>query len=150
MKNRRFGAMPFMAGKKKGNKYNNQEYKYDGKNFSSKLEMQRYIFLRGAEEQGEIEDLETQKSFLLLPKQTKKVIVHMKTKDKEIDKFLFHPCTYVADFVYKHNGNTIVEDTKGSAIIIDQKFPLKQKMMYFFHGLYVHTIYKATTPIPEE
>lgn len=138
-------AMPFR--RKKGSKYKNQKYVYDGITFASKLEMQRYMFLRGAEEQGEIENLETQKVFELIPKQTKTVIKHMKTKDKEIEKFLFHPCTYVADFVYIHNGNMIVEDTKGFP---DQKFPIKQKMMYFFHGLYVHTIRKATTPLPEE
>lgn len=142
------GSRSFNFGfrRKKGSKYGNHEYLYDGIKFASKLEMNRYIFLRGAEEQGEIEALETQKVFELLPKQTTTIIKHMKTKDKIEEKFLFHPCTYVADFVYLHNGKIIIEDTKG---IPDQKFPIKQKMMYFFHGLYVHTIREASAPLPE-
>lgn len=66
----------------------------DGIRFASKKEAKRYQELKLLEKAGEISDLSLQHSFLL------------SVGDTIIGK-------YVADFVYKENGKSIIEDTKG-------------------------------------
>lgn len=131
----------------KGNKYKNEKVTYDGHEFASKLEMKRYIFLKGAEDAGQIENLKCQVEFSLLPKQTYIEEIKLKTKVKFVEKVLFKEVKYIADFVYTLDGKVYVEDTKGSKFIIDSAFKLKQKMMYYTHHILVRTIFKATEPL---
>lgn len=65
--------------------------------FQSKLEAERYCYLRAMELNGQIEDLRLQVEFPLMGVQGKRV------------------CCYIVDFVYRHNGETYAEDTKGKA-----------------------------------
>ena len=52
-------------------------------------------------------------------------------------KLIERECTYVADFVYKENGQTVVEDTKGFRT---KDYLLKRKMLLFFHGIKIKEV----------
>lgn len=77
-------------------KYGNRKVMIEGITFDSSKEANRYGQLMQQLEQGEIKDLELQKSFELIPKQ----------KDER-------PVYYKADFSYYYQNKPIVEDVKG-------------------------------------
>lgn len=108
----------------------NHKVTYKGIEFDSKDEMMRYIDLSDKERRGEIENLRRQVPFTLIPRQSKTVVVHLKTKDKLVEKFLENPVTYTCDFLYKENGVYVVEDSKSyftKSQIRD--YPLRRKLM---------------------
>ena len=80
---------------------------------------------------GAITDLELQKEFELIPAQ-------------RIDgKVVERAVKYKADFVYKENGKTVVEDVKGyrdPSSAGYAKFVLKRKLMLFVHGIRVREV----------
>jgi hypothetical protein len=96
--------------KAKKAKYGNQKVEFDGHVFDSKKEMRRYIFLRARLVKGEITDLELQREYPLV----------VRGED----------CgSYFADFVYKENGETVVEDVKSPATRKISKYRLKKRLM---------------------
>lgn len=103
---------------------------YQGIEFDSKDEMMRYIDLCDRQERGEISCLHRQVSFLLIPKQSKMVVKHLKTKDKLVETFLEHPVYYTCDFLYIEKGVYVSEDTK-SYFTRSQAddYPLRRKLM---------------------
>lgn len=119
----------------------------DGK-FDSKNEWLRWLFLKDAERQGLISGLRRQVTFELLPKQTKQIVVQLKTKEKIEERMVAQAVTYTADFVYeKRVGKDffpVVEDFKGYP---NDRWPLKKAMMYYFHGIEVREVKKITEPI---
>ena len=99
-------------------KYKAKKVTYDNLQFDSKLEAIYYAFLQELVKQGKITNLERQKSYELLPRQT----------DSK-GKFLYHPVLYVSDFEYddfNHTHHTV--DTKG---ILTTDFRLKEKLFYY-------------------
>lgn len=121
-------------------KLRNQKVMRDGKTFDSKREADRYGELVLMEKQGLIQNLEWQKEYLLIPAQYKTVEQYGKRgqriKDKRI--LLERQVTYVADFVYEKDGETIVEDSKGyrnPSSAPYAKFVLKRKLMLWVHGI---------------
>ena len=104
--------------------------------------------MKDAERQGLITGLRRQIVFELLPKQTKKVIQHLKTKDKVVERMVAQAVTYTADFVYEKkdgiNFFPVVEDFKGYP---NDRWPLKKAMMYYFHGIEVREVKKPTEPV---
>ncbi len=97
-------------------------------------------------------------SFMLSPRQSTKVIKQLKTKTKEIDRFLLHPHVYTADFKFvgspdfdkidhemlSYDGYYYV-DVKGSfaggfrnssAIT----FPINRKWVYEKYGIFVNKV----------
>lgn len=128
----------------KRSKYGNEKVVYQGIEFDSRLEMNRYIFLKAKEDAGEISNLRVHQSYELIPKQTKTEVKHLKTKDKVVEKTLFLPITFTPDFVYERNGETTAEDTKGSKFLVSADFPLRRKLLYWRHGVYVNIITKPT------
>lgn len=131
------------------NKYHNCKTKYNSMTFDSIKERDRYIFLKGAESNGVISNLELQPTFELIPKITEKIIKHLKTKDKVEDKFIQHPITYTADFAYVKDGVKVVEDVKASPkpYAIDEVFKLKEKLFRWKFGFSLRRVYKATEEI---
>lgn len=73
-------------------KYYNQKITVDGITFDSKKEYRRYRELCLMERAGEIDNLERQVKFELIPTQ------------KKNGKVVERACSYVADFVYNENG----------------------------------------------
>ena len=96
--------------KKKRAKYNNIKVEFNGKNFDSQKERDRYITLRYLEGMQEITELNCQVTFRL------------ESNDEKI-------CDYVADFTYKKNGELIIEDVKSSATNRLRPYLMKKKMM---------------------
>ena len=96
-------------------KYKAIKVEYDGIVFDSKLEGARYKILKALENGGEITDLETQ------------IPYECWVEGQKI-------CKYIADFRYKVNGETVVEDTKG---VLTQVFRLKKKLV---EALYPGTV----------
>lgn len=101
-------------------KYHSKKTEVDGIKFDSKKEAERYYELRLLEIAGAISDLKMQVKFELIPSQ--------RINGKSVER----PCTYVADFVYKENGKTIVEDTKGFRT---KDYIIKRKLMLWVHGI---------------
>lgn len=102
------------------NKYGNRKVIYNGIEFDSMKEAYRYAELMLMVRAGVISDLRLQVSFELIPAQ-------------RIDgKVVERAVNYVADFVYKQNGQTVVEDTKGYKT---SEYIMKRKMMLYFHGI---------------
>lgn len=98
-------------------KYNAKKVTYNNLQFDSKFETTYYAFLQELEKQGKISNLERQKSYELLPRQT-----------DSIGKFLYHPVIYVSDFEYDVQGVHHTVDTKGFKTA---DFRIKQKLFYY-------------------
>ena len=62
-------------------KYKASKCEYNGIKFDSKKERDRYIFLKGMEDNGKISNLELQKAFVLIPVQREKSTINSKGKE---------------------------------------------------------------------
>lgn len=144
-------------------KFNNKKMSTPDGEFDSKGEWERWLFLKDAERKGQISDLRRQVRFTLIPTQYRTEIVHLKTKDKSVQRVAEREITYTADFVYKKLKScspfrqdlfgpdsmmecceTVVEDFKGFP---NDRWPLKKSMMLYFHGIAVREVKKPTEPI---
>ena len=90
--------------------------------FDSKKEAERYGELVLLQRAGVIANLKRQVRFELIPSQYKD------------GKCIYRSCSYIADFVYEQNGETVVEDTKGFKT---PEYIIKKKLMYYIHGILV-------------
>lgn len=93
----------------------------DGESFDSKREYARYCQLQMLEKKGIITGLRRQVPFVLAPP------VKLSGRTKPALK-------YTADFVYKENGKTIVEDTK-SPPSRDTAYMIRKHLMMWQHGI---------------
>ena len=82
-------------------KYHSKKTVVDGHKFDSKKEAERYKELKALEELGVIEDLKLQPRFVL------------QESFKDSKWGAQRAITYVADFLYKEDRKTVVEDVKG-------------------------------------
>ena len=143
--------MAFKKGfkREKGKKYNNTKIEFEGIKFDSKREMKRYLVLKEAQDKGIISDLELQPKYELIPAIREEYIKHLKTKDKVETRTVQLAITYTADFRYKKDGVTVVEDVKASPNMaaLDKAFLLKEKMFRYFFGFPIKRVYKETDPI---
>lgn len=122
------------------NKYKAKKVLFNGQEFDSKKEVRRYRFLLEKAQRGEISDLQTQVKYILIPTQREPDTVGVRggiKKGKVIEK----ECAYYADFVYKENGQEVVEDTKGykkgQAYAV---FSIKRKLMLERYGIRVKEV----------
>ena len=133
-------------------KYGNKKIKNAFGTYDSELEYARFIFLSNRQKEGEISGLRRQVEYLLIPAQYGTEIRHLKTKDKEVRVLLERPCSYIADFVYERNGETIVEDCKGEDKKYKGKrfstetaaFKIKKKLMLYIHNIQIKIISSPT------
>lgn len=143
--------MIFFRNKNKQNnrKYKNVKVEVDGILFDSKKEMNRYLFLKNAENRGEITNLQRQVRFELIPSIKETYIEHLKTKDKVKTRTVQLAITYTADFKYEKDGVAIVEDVKASPILasLDKTFLIKEKLFRWKFGYSIKRIYKANEEI---
>ena len=106
-------------------KYHSKKTVVDGVEFDSRKEARRYSELLLLERAGAITELERQVKYELLPSQ-------------RIDgKVVERPVSYVADFQYKQDGKTVVEDTKGFKT---KEYIIKRKLMLWVHGIKIREI----------
>ena len=112
-------------------KYGAKKQEYNGMMFDSKKELKRYLELEMLEKAGEIQDLQRQVKYVLIPTQREPDEIGKRggvKKGQVIEK----ECSYVADFVYTENGQTVVEDTKGFKT---EAYKIKRKLMLWVHGI---------------
>lgn len=106
-------------------KYKSKKTDVDGITFASKKEAKRYSDLKLLEKAGIISDLQMQVKYELIPAQ-------------RIDgKVVERACAYVADFVYKEAGKTIVEDTKG---VRTKDYIIKRKLLLYRYGIRIKEV----------
>ena len=122
-------------------KYNNVKTKtFDGNEFDSKKEAQRWVELKLLERAGEITNLQRQVTYLLIPAQYENIERYSKTgrRLKDQTKLLERECSYIADFVYtdKRTGQTVVEDVKGyQEGLAYSLFKIKRKLMLYIYKI---------------
>ena len=117
-------------------KYGNKKTTVDGITFDSLKEAKRYKELSLMQRAGMIQDLQMQVKYILIPAQREPDTVGARGGVHK-GKLIERECTYVADFVYKENGQTVVEDTKGFRT---KDYLLKRKMLLFFHGIKIKEV----------
>lgn len=102
-------------------KYRAKKTVVDGITFDSRKEADRYLVLKGMEEDGLIENLRRQVRYELVP-------------DFDVDGKHYRPVYYVADFVYmdKEAGKEVVEDVKGMRTDV---YRLKSKLFARRYGM---------------
>ena len=112
------------------NKYKNRKVIVDGELFDSKKEALRWGQLKSLEKIKAISDLQRQVKYTLIPSQ----------KD-ENGKVIEQKCSYIADLVYRQNGQIVVEDVKGyrkgGAYAV---FVIKRKLMLQKYGIKVKEV----------
>lgn len=127
--------------KPKVNKYQAQKCEFNGLQFDSKREANRYAELLLLTRSGEITELKRQVKFELIPAQREPGKTG-KRGGMIKGKTLEQSCDYYADFVYKDKqGNTVVEDVKGykqgGAYSV---FTIKRKLMLYKYGIKIREI----------
>lgn len=126
----------------KVSKYRNKKVSYQGEEFDSKREMQRYLVLKDAERNGIIQNLQKQVKFELIPKIEEDIVIHLKRKDKIQRKTIQQPIIYRADFVYEKDGVMVVEDVKISDFLLPKEYLLKEKLFRWKYGFKIKRVYK--------
>lgn len=104
--------------------------------FDSKKEFIRWCELRILERSGKISNLKRQVKYELLPNQYESYARFSKTGKQLKDgvRLIERGVSYVADFVYTENGETVVEDCKGFKT---DDYLIKRKLMLYMNGIKV-------------
>lgn len=134
-------------GRTNGTRYNNKKVENSDGKFDSKKEYQRWLFLKEAEEQGKISNLQKQVKFELIPPVTEEYVEHLKTKDKVKTRTLQLAITWTADFVYEKNGETIIEDVKPSKSLLSDRFVIKEKLFFWKYRKKIRIVVKANEEV---
>ena len=128
-------------------KYGNTKVIMDGIQFDSQREAARYQELKLLERAGRITDLQTQVKYVLIPTQRAASFEVYKSGPnkgrRKPGKVLECECSYIADFVYTQDGETVVEDVKGyrdPASAGYAKFVIKRKLMLERYGIRIKEV----------
>ena len=108
-------------------KYGNRKTTVNGVTYDSAKEARRGAELRLMERAGLISDLQAQVKYILIPAQ------------RQRGKVVERAATYIADFVYKQDGKTVVEDVKSPATRTDV-YKLKKKLMLYKFGIEIKEV----------
>lgn len=112
-------------------KYHAKKVTINGITYDSKKEARRHIMLLDMERKGEIQNLERQVKFVLIPAQREPDTIGSRGGVKK-GKVIEREVAYVADFLYCENGKTIVEDVKG---VKTPEYIIKRKMLLYLYGI---------------
>lgn len=115
-------------------KYGNHKTIVDGITFDSQKEANRYCELRLLQKAGQIKNLELQKKIVLIPAQYE---FFTDKKGNRKGKCIEREWSYIADFVYEENGQTVVEDVKGYKT---KEYIAKRKATLFLLGIRIREI----------
>ena len=120
-------------------KFHSKKITVDGITFDSKKEYRRYCELALIEKAGQIQNLELQKVFELIPAQYETFERYGKKGNRLKDgkSCIEKACVYKADFVYTENGKIVVEDTKGFRT---KDYIIKRKLMLYIHGIRIKEV----------
>lgn len=117
-------------------KYYSKKVEVGGEVFDSRKEYRRFCELSLLLRAGAITELKRQVEFELIPAQREPDTVGVRGGIKK-GKVIEQKCSYVADFVYKENGHTVVEDTKGFKT---KDYIIKRKLMLWVHKIKIKEI----------
>ena len=117
-------------------KYHSKKITIDGNTFDSRKEYRRFCELSLLQRAGSITELSRQVEFELIPTQREPDTIGVRGGVKR-GKVIELAMKYVADFVYKENGKTIVEDTKGFKT---KDYIIKRKLMLWVHGIKIREV----------
>lgn len=125
----------------KKSKYGSRKVTKDGIVFDSVRECNRWTELKLLERAGQIQNLERQVKYVLIPAQ-REFCNETYTKGRKKGcfkpgKLLEKECSYIADFVYIQDGKPVVEDTKGFRT---EAYKIKRKLMLHVHGIRIKEI----------
>lgn len=136
-----------MRGKR--SKYGNKQVFYGDLKFDSKKELARWLFLLEAEARGEIQGLQRQIRFELLPSVKEEYEVELKTKTVTKTRVVQQAVVYKCDFAYFKDGSLVVEDVKASPnrAALDKTYILKKKMMRSLKGIDIKEVYNGNDEI---
>lgn len=105
-------------------KYKNKKVVYKDMKFDSKKEYLRYLVLEDMQRKGEINGLQTQVPFVLVP-------------PFQLNGKKYKGIRYIADFVYKKDEKVIIEDTKGYRTDV---YKIKRKLMAYIHKIEIKEV----------
>lgn len=122
-------------------KYRNEKvHTKSGETYDSRKEFRRAKELELLERAGEISNLRRQVKYILIPAQRGPEEIGPRG-GRRPGPLLERECSYVADFVYEENGETVVEDVKGyregQAYNV---FVIKRKLMLWIHGIRIREV----------
>lgn len=120
----------------RANKYHSRKVIRDGVTFDSRKEYRRYEELLLLQQAGEITNLRRQVKFVLIPTQREPSQIGPRGGVRK-GRLLEHECSYIADFVYTENGETVVEDTKGMKT---KDYIIKRKLMLYVHNIRIREV----------
>ena len=125
-------------------KYHSKKITRDGLTFDSLKEYRRWIDLSLLERAGKITDLQRQVKYVLIPAQYERYERYSEKTGKRLKdgiRTVEQECSYVADFVYRENGQLVVEDVKGyTKSTAYAVFAIKRKLMLSVHGIRIKEI----------
>lgn len=119
------------------NKYHAHKVKVGDEVFHSKKELHRYEELCLLEKAGQIKNLRREVKYILIPAQRETIWKNGKPRQ---GKCIERECSYIADFVYEENGQTVVEDVKGGSATKTEVYKVKRKLMLYVHGIRVREV----------
>lgn len=102
--------------------------------YDSEKEARRAWELDMQQRAGMITDLKKQVKFVLIPAQREPGEIGPRGGFHP-GKLLEHECSYIADFTYKRDGKTVVEDCKG---VRTADYIIKRKLMLYIHGVRIY------------
>ena len=100
-------------------------------NFDSGKEYRRWCELKLLERAGKISALCRQQTYTLIPEQRESDTIGPRggvKRGRVIERAVY----YVADFVYRKDGETVVEDSKGMRT---KDYIIKRKLMLWVYGI---------------
>ena len=118
------------------NKYGSRKVVRDGITFDSVKEYHRWCELLLLARAGKIKNLSRQVEYELIPAQYEPDTVGARGSVKR-GKLLERKVSYVADFVYTQDGNTVLEDTKGFKT---KDYIIKRKLMLWRYGIRIREV----------
>lgn len=122
-------------------KYGNTKITIGGITFDSKKETIRFRELQLLEKAGKISSLRRQVKFQLIPPQRAPSQEYYKSGPnkgrRKPGKLLEKECSYIADFCYVQNGETVVEDAKGYRTEV---YKIKRKLMLERYGIQINEV----------
>lgn len=121
-------------------KYKNRKVVTAVGDFDSDREYLRYLDLRLLERGGVIQNLRRQVKYDLLPPICETYERYSEKTGKRLkdgERVIEHGVSYVADFVYEKDGETVVEDTKG---VRTEAYIIKRKLMLWKYGIRIKEV----------
>lgn len=122
-------------------KYGSRKQTVSGITFDSRKEARRFQELRLLELAGQISDLRMQVKYQLIPPQRAPSFEVYKSGPnkgrRKPGKLLEKECSYIADFVYVQDGETVVEDAKGYRTDV---YIIKRKLMLERYGIQIQEV----------